>query len=388
MRLKRIPDNVTKAEEEYRHMKGKDRNALCWCGSGKKFKHCHRNRVDQTKDNPWDAVATNRKAFTEKRCFAHDVGLGPCEGRIVKAHTVSRGSNLSRIAIDGHVLHRTADISDLRRNGGQLSIKRIGIKDASVFYGFCAKHDRELFSCIENEMFVGRPEQCLAIAYRTISRELYGKDAAAPMRETLRGADKGLNPSEQRIMQTWLDLMATGNKAGRLDAQTTFDLLTSALVNDQSETIASIVITFDGPLPFMCAGAWSPFTDLYGKALQNGYSDEALEQVFVSSFAVAEVAKLCISWRNIAGAPGKVIADQIAALPADRQATAFLQIVVKHVENIFFNPDWHRDLAEVEKNQLRVLGQDGVDMTGSVPSHPIRLELAFGLPTAVDSFRV
>ncbi|EAH9833256.1 hypothetical protein EZI50_04155, partial [Campylobacter jejuni] len=22
-------------------MKGKDRNKLCWCGSGKKFKKCH-----------------------------------------------------------------------------------------------------------------------------------------------------------------------------------------------------------------------------------------------------------------------------------------------------------------------------------------------------------
>ena len=330
----------------------------------------------------------NRKAFTVKRCFANNVGLGTCEGNIVKAHTVSRGSNLSRIAADGHVLHRTADISDLRKNGGQLSIKKIGIKDASVFYVFCAKHDRELFSCIENEMFVGRPDQCLAIAYRTISRELYGKDAMGSLRDTLRGADKGLKLSEQRAMQTWLDLIAIGSNAGHIDAQTTFDLLTSALVNNQPETIASIVVTFDEPLPFMCAGAWSPFTDLYGKALQSGYSEEVLEQVFVSSFAADGAAKLCISWRKMPGAPGKVIADQIAALPADKQATAFLQIVVKHVENIFFNPDWHRDLAEAERDQLRTLGHDGVDMMGSVPSSPILLDLVFELPAATDLFRV
>ncbi|MFK0392220.1 SEC-C metal-binding domain-containing protein, partial [Campylobacter jejuni] len=29
-------------------MKGKDRNKLCWCGSGKKFKKCHIDRENQS----------------------------------------------------------------------------------------------------------------------------------------------------------------------------------------------------------------------------------------------------------------------------------------------------------------------------------------------------
>ena len=150
-------------------MKGRDRNAPCWCGSGKKYKKCHLGREDQEKGNPWQAVEVNRKAFTKKKCCARDVGLGACEGGVIKAHTVSRGPNLSKIAKNGHVLQYSASIPDLNKNGGKLSIKKIGVKEASVFYGFCSKHDRDLFSCIENEPFSGRADQCLAVAYRSMT---------------------------------------------------------------------------------------------------------------------------------------------------------------------------------------------------------------------------
>ncbi|MEO9631249.1 MAG: hypothetical protein ABJG14_12515 [Sulfitobacter sp.] len=294
---------------------------------------------------------------------------------------------MSKIAENGHVLHYTTTVQDLNKNGGKLSVKKVGIKDASAFYGFCGKHDRELFSCIENEPFTGRPDQCLAVAYRTISRELYGKDAAAHLRETLRGADKGMRPFEQFMFQKMLDDIDTGNEAARREAKVTHDELTSALVNNRPETIASYVFDFEAPLPFMFAGAWSPFTDLYGDELQNGYFKEILQQIIVSSFAEDKRAKVCISWRDIDGAPGKVIAEQIKALPADQQASALLQIVTKHVENIFFHPIWYRGLGEKQKEHLKRLATDGVDIMGSVPSSPIRLEIDFQLPLGSRSFR-
>ena len=299
-------------------MKGRDRNAPCWCGSGKKFKKCHLDRDAQTKGNPWDAVNANRNAFSRKKCCARDVGLGDCDGNVIKAHTVSRGPNLTKIAKDGHVLHYVASISDMNKNGGKLSVKKIGIKDASVFYGFCSKHDRELFSCIENEAFTGRPDQCLAVAYRTMSRELYGKDAGAHLRETLREADKGLKPLEQSAIQQMLDVIDTGNEAARRELRATHDALTSALVDTRSDTLSSVVFEFTAPLPFMFAGAWSPFTDLNGRELQAGYIDELLEQILVSSFASDSSTMICVSWRNTKIATGQVIAEQLLALSDDQ----------------------------------------------------------------------
>lgn len=369
-------------------MKGRDRNAPCWCGSGKKYKKCHLDRYGQSKESPWAAVDANRKAFTQKKCCAHGVGLGPCEGGVIKAHTVSRGPNLAKIAKRGHVLHYTASIPEMNKNGGRLSVEKIGIKDASVFHGFCRKHDQELFSCIENEPFAGRPDQCLAVAYRTMSRELYGKDAGAHLRETLRGADKGMRTPEQFMFQRLLDDINTGNEAARRELKATHDALISALVDDRPDVISSLVFEFAAPLPFMFAGAWSPFSDLYGRELQNGYADELLDQVFFSSFAGSHSAMICISWRDIDGAPGKVIADQIKALPVDRQASACLQIVKKHVENVFFNPEWFRGLDDKQRGQLDILAASGMDFMGSVPSAPICLDVDFELPTVSRSFQV
>lgn len=380
--------NETGKNNEKRALKGRDRNVPCWCGSGKKYKKCHLDRSVQSKENPWDAVNANRQAFSKKKCCAQDVGLGPCDGGVIKAHTVSRGPNLAKIAQNGHVLHYNVRIPKLNKNGGKMSVEKIGIKDASVFLGFCGKHDRELFSCIENESFTGRPDQCLAVAYRTTSRELYGKDAVSHLRETLRGADKGLQPFEQLMLQKMLVDINTGNEAARRDLKTTHEALTTALVDDQPDVISSLVFEFAAPLPCMFAGAWSPFTDYFGQNLQDGYTDKLLEQVFFSSFAGTSSAMICISWRDIDGAPGKVIAEQINALPQDQQASACLQMVTKHVENVFFNPDWLQCLDDNSRLQLDKLATDGMDSMGSAPSAPVRLDVDFQLPTASKSFQI
>lgn len=369
-------------------MKGRDRNAICWCGSGKKFKKCHRDRDVQPRGNPWLAVDANRKAFSERKCCAHDVGLGNCDGRIIKAHTVSRGPNLAKIAKDGHVLHYAVSVPEMNKNGGKLSVEKIGIKEASVFHGFCAKHDREIFSCIENEPFAGRPDQCLAVAYRTMSRELYGKDAGVHLRETLRDADKGLEIGQQFLLQNMLDNINEGNECARRELKATHDALTSAIVQKRFDVINSVVFELSGPLPFMFSGAWSPFTDLHGRELQKGYVDEVLEQISVSSFAGLPGSAICVSWRNTDKAPGSVIAEQLVTLPSDQLASVLLQFVLKHIENVFFNPNWFQGLNDAQRKWLDQLAADGLGSMGGVPALALDPWIEFPLPTLTGSFYV
>ncbi len=369
-------------------MKGRDRNAPCWCGSGKKLKKCHLGREQQSKDSPWVAIDANRKAFCQKKCLAHDVGLGPCEGGIIKAHTVSRGCNLSKIAKDSRVLQYDADIKKLSKNGGKLSLKEVGIRQASVFNGFCKKHDQELFSCIENDTFTARPDQCLAVAYRTLSRELYNKDAQSHQRETLRGIDKGTSPVEQFAIQNMLEEIRVGNEAARRETRVTHAALTAAMVSNKSNILSSLVFEFPSILPFMFAGGWSPFSDLYDSELQDGYADELLEQIFVYSFVSGDKTLICFSWQNNPNAPGEIIAKQVQELPVDQQASACLQLTMKHIENVFFNPDWMRSLSAPERDKLDKLINSGVDLMGSVPSEPLQMEITYNLPEATRSFMV
>lgn len=369
-------------------MKGRDRNAPCWCGSGLKYKKCHYAREEQEKENPWDAIAANRKAFKQKKCWAADVGLGSCQGSIIRAHTVSKGSNLRKIAKDGHVLQYSASIEALEKNVGKLSVKPIGINEASVFNGFCAYHDQTLFSCIENEQYSGRPDQNLAVAYRTLSRELFGKDAMAEMKTILRGADKGQELPTQINLQALIAELDAGNAAARKELRVTHNALTDALVHQRPATLRSLVIAFDGRLPFMFAGAWSPFTDLYGAALQTGYLDEMLEQVVFTSFAGDPGDFICVSWRHTKDPPGRVIADQIDVLPGDQKAKFCLQFVVKHIENIFFDPAWFEGLNQRQRDLLDSLAFDGVDGLGAPPIVALKPDIEFALPQSICSTRV
>lgn len=364
------------------------RNDKCWCGSGLKFKKCHLDRERQEKDNLWAAVDSNRKAFSSKMCWAKGVGLGDCEGPIIRAHTVSRGPNLNKISKNGHVKKFSGDVSSLIKSGGSLIIKDVGLRDASVFNGFCSKHDREIFSCIENEEFNGRSDQCLAIAYRTMSRELYGKDAGAHLRETLRTADKGRSSLQQVQLQFLLEEINIGNECARRELRNTHNQLTRGLVSKDFGVLKSVIFEFDSILPFSFAGAWSPFFDLHGSELQKGYADEIMEQIIVSSFISGSKTLICLSWRHIDNAPALLIANQLSALAKETTASALLQLVVKHVENIFFHPDWLHTIGEAEKLQLEKLAADGMDMLGRAPSIPLNFKLDFGLPMLLNTFEV
>jgi hypothetical protein len=48
------------------------RNDPCWCRSGKKYKHCHKDRASQARPNPYEFAAQMQKLFTEGRCLHPD----------------------------------------------------------------------------------------------------------------------------------------------------------------------------------------------------------------------------------------------------------------------------------------------------------------------------
>lgn len=355
------------------------RNDPCWCGSGKKYKKCHLDRASQEKINPWDAIESYKKIFHTKKCFAKNSGLGECNGKIIRAHTVSRGPNLSKIAQSGKVITYRYDIN---KHDMLLRPIKIGISEASVFNGFCQKHDRVLFSCIENEKFTGRPDQCLAIAYRSISREFYGKDAQSQIEPVLRDSDKGKPLHEQIHTQELLDIINIGVNQSKIDINATHKKLTQAIIERNEKFLNSIIIEFNEIIPFMLAGAWTPFTDLFGNNIQDGRSPLPLEQLIVSSFIDKEFSYICISWVSTPNSPGDIISNQISNIPKEKLASICLQFFQKHLENIFYNPNWFNSLSDSNKSLISRLVQSGVDLYGSIPDAKLDFQNNLNLPSA------
>ena len=116
-----------------------------------------------------------QKKANFKSCSVPDNMRMECLGKIIKAHTISKCLGLSDLAIKGRVLGlpQKPNLFEYHKNGGKLEILEMGVNEASVLQCFCAKHDREIFSPIENEDFIASPEQCFLLAYRALINEWY-----------------------------------------------------------------------------------------------------------------------------------------------------------------------------------------------------------------------
>ncbi|MCE2453841.1 MAG: SEC-C domain-containing protein, partial [Nitrospinae bacterium] len=173
------------------------RNEPCWCGSGKKYKHCHLGRENQTPLQRWEVSNTFKQAYTAKTCLAPETLLGKCNGKIVRAHTVPKSGSLQRIAREGHVYSFVPSLESPEKWQDSFVPKLRGINKASTFSGFCSQHDNAIFAPLEKKAFRGTPEQCFLLGYRALVLELYKKLAAYKL-NSFPDFDKG-KPIEEQV---------------------------------------------------------------------------------------------------------------------------------------------------------------------------------------------
>lgn len=100
-----------------------------------------------------------------------------CRASAIRSHSQPRGGSLSHIAENGHVMGICRRIASTLYNATpecapNPSIIKIGLKEASTFWGYCNKHDTELFKCLEtNELQKDNIEQVFAMHLRALSFE-------------------------------------------------------------------------------------------------------------------------------------------------------------------------------------------------------------------------
>jgi len=100
-------------------------------------------------------------------CFLND---GECKGKIIRSHSVQNNRILNKLSKDNHVYIKSKEI---KTNGSANSgIELEGRNQASVFTGFCEKHDRDIFLPIENCNYEkGNKEQEFLFSYRALAKE-------------------------------------------------------------------------------------------------------------------------------------------------------------------------------------------------------------------------
>lgn len=106
-----------------------------------------------------------RSISKSKRCWHPNAGRATCDlddrGKIIisAAHSIQNNRVLSKIAENGHVVTFDYNEESLTRS------KPLGKRLASIFWGFCNKHDA-IFNPIDSERYEDREIQNFLFAYR------------------------------------------------------------------------------------------------------------------------------------------------------------------------------------------------------------------------------
>ena len=361
------------------------RNDPCWCGSGTKYKRCHLSREDQPPLQHWDASKKFKKAFSAKKCcLAPDTWLKHCRGGISHAHTVPKSGSLKRIARKGHVYSYVPSLENLRKHEGALVPKRLGIKGASTFTGFCSRHDNQIFVPLEKRTFCGTPEQCFLLGYRALAREIYTKRAAAAHSDVLQDADKGKTLSAQIAIQTVIQANKAGLTAALKDVDHYKPIYDGILNRCLFDTVRGYVIEFEDPPPVMCSGGFFPEQDFNGVQLQD-FADRSStpDLLCFSSFYGGERGVVAFSWLAESDRTCCAFIESLKAIPDEFVTAALLRLFFEHCENVHMNPDWWESLPVGTRNALNTRTAMSADLFKGRPEGVLKDDGVFHSPWTI-----
>lgn len=292
-----------------------------------------------------------------------------CDKRIVQAHTLSKSSSLKAIADpSNHVMGLVMNLPSLMRNKGRWVPEKIGINQASTFTGFCAVHDRVLFSCLENEKFTGTDEQCFALMFRSLSKEIYAKEGGLRSSDFAKNADKGKPQSNQLNIQEYVSLHQSGLNAAINELSNLKTSLDRILLSRQFSEIESVIFTFSKPLPIAVSSILSPERDFDGTNIQdlNDLTVSA-EQVCFNAFSSEGKGYIVFSWLG----PSAIIRRFIRSLikvPADRIFNTLVYFFFTKAENTYSSPEWWDSLSDKQRENIGNMIMSGFEFFGNPSS--------------------
>ena len=338
------------------------RNEKCWCGSGKKFKHCHYGREKEQAFSKGDAIGASKKIGARKCCYVPEELKGECDKKIINAHTISKSGSLKEIADStNHVLGLRINLANIFKHKGKLVPERIGINQASTFTGFCAKHDKELFACIEDQEFCGLEKQLHALMYRSVAKELYAKEGALLSSEIIKGGDKGKHPVDQLFIQNFAADNQLGIETAQKELSEFKGKLDEQLLGKSNNNFSHLIMKAKSPIPVAVSSILSPVSDFEGNLIQNlGDLSVPAEPLVFNSFSSDGKGYVVFSWLKESS---KVLGfiNTLLAIDKDGLFSALIRFFFGLSENTFISPVWWDGLQTTQKDKIEELIMAGVN---------------------------
>lgn len=285
-----------------------------------------------------------KKRFSAKICLSP---TGNCEGDIISAHTLSVGAMLRPLSRAGEVYAIKANLYDPT---GPATIGLQGVQKTSVFTGFCARHDKDLFSPIEDQPFICSYEQLFIHAFRAIAKESYLKRKQAESLPTLDElkAIHGVSAEIEMQMADEILISTAASLRGAEEMERTKVQMDDLLVARSWSRLITTVIPFQKPPNVVCSFVFSPQFDFDGNILQDFEDWETdLSQLFVTIFPTTSGGFALLSHLDTANtAPRKFIESLVTRSDI---TSSLLWLILLQSENFAISPDWYEGISEQER---------------------------------------
>ena len=309
------------------------RNAPCPCGSGKKFKKCCINKINDEDDdefsNPINLQENYKKLRNTsriKQCLHPD--KDECSEKIIGAHSIQNNKILKKISDNGMVYMPCP-----KADNPFLPMTEYGRKEATVFTGFCGYHDKTVFQPIEDNLFNKSVEQIFLYTYRCFAVEYHKKQEVVNMQRNIFAKKPSLlyMPKE--------DNPFGGMHMAISDFGPVKEQFDKALVDCNYDILTSVVWEFNQSINFAGTGFEAMSRDLKGNKIQDLLNPQILaEHVFVMVFPEDGKTYCIISWLKDNDDLFSEYYKQLKELNEQQKKNYINNLLPMISENIVINP--------------------------------------------------
>lgn len=300
--------------------------------------------------NKFDKIL--KKQSEIKRCYAVD--NENCCKTFTRAHSLSKSAVLELIAEDRHLL-------TIRQNDNCMDFVRVGIRDASSYYGFCNFHDTTLFENIDKNPFAINNRSAWEYHYRTLCHEIYKRENGIDvLRELeLNGNDENEKERLLEIFERGLaDCAAEKENMENVDAINNIKWVTFQFDNVVTPIVSSTLICPDR---------------LWNGSMNFNINDFMLNAPLLSLNYIGSRncrALAIFAWSSHEHDACKKYIESIEKLRG-KIGNAILQIILEKSENTYFRQSWISSLDYRTKKRMIDYFEDSTLLGGTTNRTPL-----------------
>jgi hypothetical protein len=323
---------------------------ICWCGSEKKFKDCHKKISGAKKAHSGEIENAYRMLFRKRMCLHPK--KSECSGPVIDAHSIQNSRSIGSISANGHVYAFNFGFDELDNyiQYQTLLPKKIGVNVVSTFKGFCSYHDRTLFLEIDTKKIDPTPEQSLLLAIRSMAKEIYVKTINSNNETTIHTMQKGQDTEIQARVEEMLKLNAKGNEIAVRDLYYHYNRLFEIAYSKRYKNFHRLVMKIDAIPEIMCSSVIHPVIDLNGNVLQIlEPGNRIFDVISIEILSNGNDGIIQFCWHDNSTVCDKFI-DSILH-QTDRPNT-IIKLLFALVENHAFSIGWWDNLSIIKQKRI------------------------------------